>query len=649
MSLTRKVITIVTIVFLLSALASFGIQQIFIMPSFMELEKETAVKNAERALGAIDRELDQITPSVSDWAYWTDTYDYVKGENPDYAEENFDVGDTLAGLGMNFLAIYDIAGKAVWSQALNLETEETLELEKLSATELPVNHPLLQHKNLESVVKGIINTSYAPLLVVAKPILTNDRKGPIAGTFVLGRFLDKAAVQRIGELTRLPITAKTAAVEIAKLQTISTNSTVPANPSEGIKHSDFKLVEAVSRWQVLSTISDIFGQPILTFQIDTPRNISAQGARAVNQTQWILAATGMLMMLVLWKLLQYTILQPIARLTEHALVIGKNDNLQERLDLQREDEVGVLARTFDQMVDRLAETRRRLIDQSYHSGIAEMASGVLHNIGNAITPLNIRLSTLQQELKTAPLREMEMAAAELADPATTPDRRADLIQFVELAGAEMAGLIRDSQEKLATAILHLGQVQEILTDQQRFSRSARVIEPIDMAAVIKDAEAGLNPELKDTLDIEITASAAEIGAVAGSRAALQQVVANLLINAAESIQSAGIVPGHVTVTAEYEESQGQTMVGFRFTDNGSGIDPEYYGRLFERGFSTKNREGSGYGLHWSANTIQALGGRISAERDGIGRGACMHLLLPSAETLVQNSIGTAEVLDGLSN
>ena len=79
MSLTRKLTIIVGLVFLLSALANWVIQQVFVMPSFICLEKETANDNAKRAVGAIERELDQIAPSVSDWAYWTDTYKYVEG------------------------------------------------------------------------------------------------------------------------------------------------------------------------------------------------------------------------------------------------------------------------------------------------------------------------------------------------------------------------------------------------------------------------------------------------------------------------------------------------------------------------------------------------------------------------------------------
>lgn len=623
MSITRKVVFIVISVFLLSALVNLVVQQLSIMPSFIALEKETAIKNAERALGAINHELNQIIPSVSDWAYWTDTYAYVKGENPDYAQENLDTGTTLDAMGINFLGIYDLSGKATWNQGLNLATGEPLDLGKLTESSLPEDHLLLQHPHLESEVKGIIRTPGAPLLVVAKPILTNDRKGPIAGTFIMGRFLDTAAISRIAELTKIPIS-------IVTTDRQTPHPSFGGTVAQGVIHTDFKLVETPTTWHARTTIFDIFARPILTLQMDTSRNISAQGATAVKQSLAILAATGMLVMFILWKLLQYSILQPITRLTEHAHRIGSNDDLQIRLQLKREDEIGVLARTFDQMLDNLSETRRRLITQSYHAGIAETAMGVLHNIGNAITPLNIRLSTLQQDLKTAPVAEMELVQTELADPVTADDRRADLVSFMELAGVEMAHLIQRGQKEIEVSIQQIRHIEGFLADQLRFSRSERVIEPVDMAAVIREVETELRQELEDTLHIEVTPSVAESGAVAGSYAALQQVVANLLINAAESVRSAGRAPGCVTVTAEQESIQGQRMVGIRFTDNGTGIDHEHQGRLFERGFSTKNREGSGYGLHWSANTLQALGGRISIENVKTGRGACVLMQLPPA-------------------
>ncbi|TKB09681.1 CHASE4 domain-containing protein [Desulforhopalus sp. IMCC35007] len=626
MPITRKVSIIVILVFLLSALANLAIQQMFIMPSFIALEKETATQNAERVLAAIDRELVQITTLVTDWSHWTASYTYVQGQNPDYQADNLDYDNSLNALNMNFLGYYDTAGKTIWSRAEELETKVPLDLGQLMEAALPADHPLIQHKSIKSNIKGIVPTLQGPLLIVAGPILTSDAKGPIVGTLMMGRLLNAAAIERIGKITKLSVTAQTASQSQYPSSTIGL-----LIAGRNLVHTDLEMVESPDRLQVQSTLLDVFSHPILTLQVDSPRDISRQGAAAVNQSMWVLAVTGILIMLILLKLLRNTILTPLAKLTEHALFIGENDNTQARLNLKRTDEVGVLAHTFDQMVDRLAETRRRLIDQSYRSGIAEMASGVLHNIGNAITPLTVRLSTLQQELKNAPLAELEMATAELADPSTPPDRRVDLVQFVELAGGEMASLIKDTQEKVNLSIQQVDQVQEILTDQQRFSRSARVIEPVEMSAVIEDMAAGLSPEIKDVLEVIVTPSVTEAGPVTGSRVALQQVVTNLLINAAESIQSTGKGPGRVTITAELKDIQEQSMVDFLFTDNGAGMDGELIERLFERGYSSKNREGSGYGLHWSANTVQALGGQIFAESAGVGSGACMHVLLPSAD------------------
>ena len=70
------------------------------------------------------------------------------------------------------------------------------------------------------------------------------------------------------------------------------------------------------------------------------------------------------------------------------------------------------------------------------------------------------------------------------------------------------------------------------------------------------------------------------------------------------------------------------MVHFRFTDNGAGIAPQNLAKVFERGFSTKERA-TGLGLHWCANGVAAMGGGIRAHSAGVGRGATIELLLPS--------------------
>ena len=73
----------------------------------------------------------------------------------------------------------------------------------------------------------------------------------------------------------------------------------------------------------------------------------------------------------------------------------------------------MLAREFDRMVERVAESRTQLVDQSFQAGFAELAKGVLHNLGNAMTPIGVRLANLGERLREAPAEDADLAVAEL--------------------------------------------------------------------------------------------------------------------------------------------------------------------------------------------------------------------------------------------
>jgi C4-dicarboxylate-specific signal transduction histidine kinase len=144
--------------------------------------------------------------------------------------------------------------------------------------------------------------------------------------------------------------------------------------------------------------------------------------------------------------------------------------------------------------------------------------------------------------------------------------------------------------------------------------------------VLRSAET-LSPQLRAAMAVEVDRGVKEVGNVLSSRAALDQVVSNLLVNAAESMIEGGVQGGRLLVSAVREEVDGAPMSHFYFKDNGKGIPEEHLKRVFERRFSTKGR-GSGLGLHWSANTVTALKGLLYAGMEASSGGACLHLLLP---------------------
>jgi len=110
---------------------------------------------------------------------------------------------------------------------------------------------------------------------------------------------------------------------------------------------------------------------------------------------------------------------------------------------------------------------------------------------------------------------------------------------------------------------------------------------------------------------------------------LRLILQNLIINAADAVRDAGKEKGVLRVSAEIVREDDEQKLHLQCRDDGIGIAPQNLERVFEKGFSTKSPETNhGIGLHWCANAISALGGRIWAASDGPGHGASMHLLVP---------------------
>ncbi len=193
-------------------------------------------------------------------------------------------------------------------------------------------------------------------------------------------------------------------------------------------------------------------------------------------------------------------------------------------------------------------------------------------------------------------------------------------------------MVTRAADELDTIRSQIDLVEMILADQQRFSRAERTIESLVLHRLIHETAQLLPEELRNIMRIEIDEGVTKIGRVNVTRIALQQVITNLFINAAESIGESGQHRGNgqIRVYTVAADADHQDLAHICFEDNGMGIPAEQLPHLFERGFSTKAR-GSGIGLHWCANTVSAMGGRIYVKSSGLGQGACLHLLLPLSE------------------
>jgi two-component system, NtrC family, sensor kinase len=620
MKLGVKIVGVVLVAFALSLGLIVAVQRMYVAPSFHELEREEALRDLDRVVGALDRELTQLGVSAADWAYWDETYRFAASGGADsaYLDTNLNLS-AVATLGVQLIAVYDLQGVRLAGFTVDIETEAPIDLGDLSSDRLGVDHPLLRLRGATDGAWGILVTPSGVVLAASRHVLSNEREGPPAGVLVVGRLLDDDTVARLAEQTR---------VGLAVEPWVEAAATAARVRSGALAHTPPAFVEGPTEIVTSTVFHDMFGQAAMRTIIREPRSIVARGDAAMRtataSTAWLALAIMALLLLVLNRL----VIVPLNAVTAHVARVGEADDLNARLDLRRGDEIGVLARSFDRMTDRLADARRAVLERSFDAGKAELASGVLHNVGNVITPLVVRLVDLQERVRRAPAADVRTAVDELAVTGGEGDRGRDLRRFVELAGAELAKLATEVGSELEVITRQVGHVQRILGEQERYSRSAPVVEPLRLDELLEEGVRMLSPAMQRGMTVEVDPSVSALEPIRAPRLAIQQVIGNLLINAAEAISARGGGPGRVRVRAERREEGGRALVRLRFEDDGIGLDGDEVARVFERGFSTKARPGSGLGLHWCAITVQALGGTMRIESAGRNEGACMHLDLP---------------------
>jgi two-component system NtrC family sensor kinase len=399
--------------------------------------------------------------------------------------------------------------------------------------------------------------------------------------------------------------------------------------SHGLPVERLEETDALTR--VYRTYSDVYGEPLMTLKVDVPREISARGTRAVAYASAYLIVAAVIVLLLLVMVLNRVILRPLAAVTRHAVALGENEDLTTRLALKRSDEFGVLAREFDRMVERVAESRTQLVDQSFQAGFAELAKGVLHNLGNAMTPIGVRLANLDDRLRAAPVEEAEQGFAELQEGVDDPGRRSDLQDFMRLAAHELAVTVRNAQEDVAVMKRQSSMVQSTLSEQMRTARNEHVIEPVRLTELLAQSLEIVPDAARQRLMIDSDDSLRRLGVVRLARTVLRLVLQNLVINAADAVRDAGKEKGSLCLSAEILRDADREQLHLTCQDDGVGIPPEDLARVFERGFTTKSLDTNhGIGLHWCANAVGALGGRIWAASEGPGHGTAMHVLVPLA-------------------
>jgi len=590
---------------------SYLILRLLVSPAFDDLEMRAAHSDLVRAEQAIQSDIENLEAITADWAPWDDIHDYVRGVNPGFMQSNL-IRATLTNLGLDFVAVYAEGDERLWAQLLYENAERPIDDLGVFQLDDPRSSILISHQHPDSETAGIVLTDLGPALISSKPILRSDDSGPIAGAVIMGQFLDAARVARMRVRTEVDMRWLVSDGQIA---------------SDGERSFDADQY-SISGSTILA---DIYGEPLLVLQTETSRDISDLGSQSVRAALLSLVTAGILLTIVIWFLLQYMILKPVGALKVHMDEIRRSGDLSKNLELTRNDEIGRLARQFDELTAEVHDARKALLEQSFKAGKADTAAEVMHNIRNAMTPMINGLDRLAKSLRVSSGVRVAEATEQLADEACPAERRGKLLQYIDAAFRHIGDVDAEAAEELRLVTSQARQIEGILSDQERFANAPPVVESIPIDDVVGEASHVIPKEAESAVSLASDPGLGQLR-VKAHRVGLLQVMGNLMLNAYEAIMRNGDSDGRIMLTATEELLDDRAMVRVTIRDNGCGFDADTSKRIFQRGYSSKEEgDCTGLGLHWCANAIAGMGGRIFAESDGVGQGAEFHVLLPAAQ------------------
>ena len=277
----------------------------------------------------------------------------------------------------------------------------------------------------------------------------------------------------------------------------------------------------------------------------------------------------------------------------------------------------------------LAQAARELLVFSRQAGMAEVATSVLHNVGNVLNSVSVAAEVMAgkvRQLRSGSLQSVALLLREHARdlPAfLTQDPRGRalpdyLLQLVGHLSEPQAGILQELEDLRK----NLGHIKEIVAMQQRYARGSTVWETVALPELVEDA-LPINAAGFGRHDVLVIREFSPVPPVVTDRHQVLQILVNLVNNAKYALaKTTGDKRLRVRVTAH-----GTAGVSIAVRDNGVGIAPENLSRIFQHGFTTKP-DGHGFGLHSGALAAKELGGRLTAHSDGVGQGAVFTRELP---------------------
>ncbi len=612
------------------ALALFGItvtvvgmfiafQRPVLIDNFRELQYKMAKRNLSRSREAIATEIAAIGRQTQDWGSWDDTYHFVQGKNENFRRVNLSKGiyDTSH---MDFIYIVDSKGRVIHGSARLPNGKIVNQLKGFDPVGLTLGTDSKPGPGIDSnaTVSGLDSIEGIPTLVFGRPIVDSNESRATMGAIFMGRFLLPLSLKGLSEAVSVPFALETTESVLAGSDT---------NPISSVKHlgGTFRSrPDTDDDINCYGPIRSTSGPSQFVVRSQTDPDILRDGIATVDEVVRFVAYIAVLAAAFGLLLVHWIVAAPLFRLTTRLSEIGNDQAVDVGSGfVNRNDEIGVLSRHFQEALQRLSTTQTRLMHASREAGMAEVARGVLHNAGNVLNSVTVSVNQLKLMLNQSKIsglgKTVSLMKENDSDLGEFLQNNAKGVQVLPYLTKLSAALEREHDEfdaevdDLCSLTKHLG---DVVQGQHIFATKPNQEIPMQLDKIIRDAIQIVHRAFeRNGIKTEFHVGTEFV--CLGDPLKLLQVLVNILTNGKEAFNDATTENKLIKISAGYTATGLPEIV---FQDNGRGIESEKLTQIFQQGFSTK-KSGIGYGLHYCANALAEMGWSIRAESDGLDKGA----------------------------
>ncbi len=298
----------------------------------------------------------------------------------------------------------------------------------------------------------------------------------------------------------------------------------------------------------------------------------------------------------------------------------------------------VLHQVFRDITERrkieetLRQTQLKLVETAHSAGMAEIATGVLHNIGNILNSVNISTEEIAMILKQSKVKGFVKANDMMRDNmddlggffANHPKGKLIPGYYLSLGEAinDEHRLMHDEVDALAKKV---AMMRDVISTQQNYAKASLYVEDVVIVDLVEDAVKLQIAALKKQ-GVKIKRNYVDRLTGTVPKVKLVHVLTNLIKNSKEAMSRNEEFNKPQELVIEVRQSD-MNNAEITVSDNGCGIKPKNLDKIFNHGFTTKVN-GHGFGLHTCANFMTEMGGALSAESEGDGKGSCFKVKFP---------------------